>query len=232
MIHSFTILAGARARPPHDGRPTSCQASPTEVDEALDRADQLGLEVGVGADAVAQLRPEALGRHTERVAQIPSFHGCPLGTSGHRSSPSTRGRMPAHTSTNGCPVTSTAGCRTASARRDLLRAGDQVVEQHAEPPFGAGANSGDRGDEVVGAVHRLDDDAELAQVVAPDVLDELGVVLALDPDPARRGDLRGAVAGDRARGGDPRGRRRRWAAGFTSVTGRPSSRKPPGFHEK
>jgi hypothetical protein len=39
-------------------------------------------------------------------------------------------------------------------------------------------------------VHRLDDDAELAKVVTPDVLDQFGVMPTLDPDPARSRDLR------------------------------------------
>ena len=42
--------------------------------------------------------------------------------------------------------------------------------------------------EVVDAAEVLHDDALDAQVVAPDLLDELGVVPALDEDPARPGD--------------------------------------------
>src|SRR5690606_1680537 len=40
-----------------------------EVDEALDRADELGFEVGVRPHLVAEPRPEAVERHTERRAQ-------------------------------------------------------------------------------------------------------------------------------------------------------------------
>jgi len=35
------------------------------------------------------------------AAQTPAFHGVPSGTSGHASRPINRGRIPAHTSTNG-----------------------------------------------------------------------------------------------------------------------------------
>ena len=70
----------------------------------------------------------------------------------------------------------------------LLGPGDEVVDEHAEAALRRRAERGDGGGEVVDAVHRLDDDAELAQVVAPHVLEQLGVVAALDPDPAGRGD--------------------------------------------
>ncbi|MEI2815427.1 MAG: hypothetical protein V9E99_03055 [Microthrixaceae bacterium] len=57
----------------------------------------------------------------------------------------------------------------------------------------------DRG-HVVGAVHRFDDDALRTQVVAPHLLDELGIVNALDEDAARAGDPRRRLGGgDRAR---------------------------------
>jgi len=93
----------------------------------------------------------------------------------------------------------------------LLRAGDEVVDQHAEPPSRRRAEVADDAGEVVDAVQRLDDDALDAQVVAPDLLDELGVVLALDVDAPLAGDprLRPGDVG-RARGAARRaGRRRR-----------------------
>ena len=76
---------------------------------------------------------------------------------------------------------------------------------------GPGRNSRHGADEVVGAVQRLDDDAELAQVVAPHVLDQLGVVASLHPDPARLGLLRPRPGrcGDRAAVGLLAGARRR-----------------------
>ena len=137
---------------------------------------------------------------------MPCFHGTsPLGTSGHSSRPSTFGRMPAHTSTNGCPVISTFGSRTVVGDAGLLRARHQMIEQHAESTVGAGPEVGDRGGEIVGAVERFHDDAEFAEVVAPHVLEQFGVVLALDPDPARRGDSGPAVAGHRTRRRDALG---------------------------
>ena len=81
-----------------------------------------------------------------------------------------------------------------------------MVDEHAEPPSRGGAELADDGGQVVDAVQRLDDDALDAQVVAPDLLDELGVVLALDVDPALAGDP-GAGAGDVGRAGGAAGRR-------------------------
>ena len=52
---------------------------------------------------------------------------------------------------------------------------------------GPGPNARTCADEVVDAVERFDDDALDAQVVAPDPLEQRGVVHALDPDPAGRG---------------------------------------------
>ena len=63
-----------------------------------------------------------------------------------------------------------------------------MVDEHAEAALRTGPEPGDGADEVVDAVHRLDDDTDLAQVVAPHVLEQLGVVATLDPDPAGRGD--------------------------------------------
>ena len=84
----------------------------------------------------------------------------------------------------------------------LLRAVDQVVEQHAEPPTGARAEGPHDLVEVVGTVEALDDDALDAQVVAPHLLDQLGIVDALDEQPAGPGDASRAVGnGDRPGGG-------------------------------
>src|SRR3546814_15562083 len=55
----------------------------------------------------------------------------------------------------------------------------------------------------VHAVQALDDDALVAQVVAPDLLDQLGVVDALDQDPAGAGDAGVVAYGDGARRRDP-----------------------------
>ena len=73
-----------------------------------------------------------------------------------------------------------------------------MVEQHAELALGARLEVGNKRCEVVGTVQRFDDDAEVAEVVAPDVFEEFGVVLALDPDPAGTSDSRSTITGDGA----------------------------------
>ena len=66
----------------------------------------------------------------------------------------------------------------------LLRAGHEVVDEHAEPTARAGLELLDDADEIVDAAEVFDDHALDAQVVAPHLLDEFGVVSALDVDPA------------------------------------------------
>ncbi len=113
----------------------------------------------------------------------------------------------------------------------LLAAGDEVVDEHADPALRARAELAHPLDQVVDAVQRLDHDALDAQVVAPDALQQRRVVHALDPDPAGprhpgRGVGHGVGAG---RGPARRGCGRRGAAaGRTSVTGGPSSRNEAG----
>ena len=85
----------------------------------------------------------------------------------------------------------------------LLRAFHQVVDQDAEAPSGARGQVADGVGEVVHAVQHLDHDALDPQVVAPDSLDQLGVVAALDEDPRptsrpRPQPVDGARAGRRA----------------------------------
>ena len=70
---------------------------------------------------------------------------------------------------------------------------------------------------------------DLAEVVAPHLLDQLGVVDPLDEDAAGPGH-----AGRPGRGGDRAGCRHGRAAaaratGATRVTGSPSTRNPPGW---
>ena len=81
-----------------------------------------------------------------------------------------------------------------------------MVDEHAEAPTGSRLELGDDAGEVVDAVHELDDDALDAQVVAPDLLDELGVVTTLDVDPRPARDARSrSLDGDRAARGPGRG---------------------------
>ena len=85
---------------------------------------------------------------------------------------------------------------------------DEVVDQDAHPSLRPGTEVAQHLGQVVDPLEQLDDDALDAQVVAPDPLDELGVVTALDEDPAGAGDSRlGVVDGDRAAGGARRPRR-------------------------
>ena len=81
----------------------------------------------------------------------------------------------------------------------LLGARHEVVDEHADPALRPGPEVAQVVGEVVDAAEVLDDDALDPQVVAPDLLDQLGVVAALDEDPAGPGDPGlGAVDGDRA----------------------------------
>ena len=125
---------------------------------------------------------------------MPCFHSTERGISGQRSRP-TRGRL------HGLPdvdvgVSDDEDVRPVRTGRDrvgdarLLRAADEVVDEHADPAPGAGTERPHQLVEVVDALDVLDDDALDAQVVAPDLLDELGVVPALDVDAARQRDAR------------------------------------------
>src|SRR5260370_36524927 len=79
-----------------------------------------------------------------------------------------------------------------------------MIDKNAEPARGCRRESGDDRGQVVDAPQVLHHDADIAQVVAPDLLHELGIVAALDVDPARPRHL-----GPARRGGDrPRGRSR------------------------
>ncbi|MPM23002.1 hypothetical protein SDC9_69464 [bioreactor metagenome] len=71
-----------------------------------------------------------------------------------------------------------------------------MVDQHTQPVPGTGAELGHDGRQVVHTAHVLDHDADVAQVVAPDLLDQLGVVSALDVDPAGQRDLGGLGRAD------------------------------------
>ena len=146
------------------------------------------------------------GSPTPSAEHTPAFQSVPFGTSGHASIPSAAGRTACHTSTYGVPVTST--CGWATAREAILLAPEhQVVEQHADARTRPRLQRGEHVGKVIGAVEALDDDTLDAEVVAPDELDQLGVVHAFHEDPARPGDP-GASAdqGAAARGGASGGR--------------------------
>ena len=120
---------------------------------------------------------------------MPCFHDVPRGMTGHASSPSRSGRTDCHTSTYGWPSDQhVRGVRPAAAgprstiRLSLVPGTRWSTSTPIRRP-GPGREVADRAGEVVDAVEHLDDDALDPQVVAPDLLDELGVVLALDEDP-------------------------------------------------
>ena len=70
----------------------------------------------------------------------------------------------------------------------LLAARYEVVDEHAEPSIPTRAELLDDGGQVVDAAEVLDGDPDVAQVVTPDLLDQLRVVAALDVDPGRDRD--------------------------------------------
>ncbi len=74
--------------------------------------------------------------------------------------------------------------RTASAMRASFEPVTRWSTSTPEPAPRAGLEVGDDAGQIVDAAEVLDDDALDAQVVAPDLLDEFGVVAALHVDPA------------------------------------------------
>ena len=80
--------------------------------------------------------------------------------------------------------------RVVDARRNalLFRAGYEVIKQDPEAPLRTRPKRVDRPAKVIGTMERFDHDPHLAQFIAPDMLDELGVMDALNPDPMRQRD--------------------------------------------
>src|SRR5665811_2024594 len=70
----------------------------------------------------------------------------------------------------------------------LLAARYEVVDEHAQSPLGVRSELLHDGGQVVDTAEVLDRDPHVAQVVTPHLLDELGVVTALDVDAGRDGD--------------------------------------------
>ena len=108
----------------------------------------------------------------------------------------------------------------------LLAARHEMINQYAEPPPALGGEVGHDRRQVIDAAEVLHHHADVTEVVAPDPLDQLGVVPALDVDPAGQGGPGpGGRAGDRS-GGGPGGCRGRARTGALSSTGRPSYSRP------
>ena len=62
-----------------------------------------------------------------------------------------------------------------------------MVDEHAQPPPGPGAELGHDLRQVIDTLQVFDDHADVPQVIAPDPFHQLGVVTALDVDPAGAG---------------------------------------------
>jgi hypothetical protein len=71
----------------------------------------------------------------------------------------------------------------------FLRTGHQVIDEHAEPSPRAGPELVDHVDKVVDATEMLDHDSLGSQVIAPHLLNELGVVAVFDAH--HRADISG-----------------------------------------
>ena len=183
----------------HDGGAVRVPRLRDEVDQLLDAADQRRLEVvpvpHPAADPLPRrgdvgllaVRPAA-GPRTRRV----SSPG-PSGSMGQAASPSRAGLTACQMSMNGCPTTSVCAPpgprRTASAIRASLEPATRWSTSTPSRRPGPGRNSADDGDQVVDAAQVLDHHALDAQIVAPHLLDQFGVVAALDVDPAGKRHL-------------------------------------------
>ena len=151
------------------------------------------------------------------TSQMPCFHSTPAGCPASRASPTRAGFTACQMSTYGWPSTST--CRPPGRSPPTRRSGPPCCPGpggRPAPRAGARVRARTRDDagQLVDAAEQLDDDARRPQVVAPDLLDQLGVVPALDVDPAGQRhlgpgrDRRGDRAGGRPRSVG-RGSRRR-----------------------
>src|SRR5215207_10137267 len=90
----------------------------------------------------------------------------------------------------------------------LLAPKHQVIDEDPEPPPFSWGEVGNDAREVVDAAEVLDDHPNVAQVVAPDLLHQLGVVATLDIDPAgQRGLGPTGRTDDRTRGSPGGGHR-------------------------
>ena len=166
-----------------------------EVDERLDRAEQLGFEVFPAGDPSEDVFPESAGWSVDAERREHAFlPGLPMGDVGPAVDSDRRRLHRLPDVDEG--VAGDEDVRIGDRRRDplLLRSLDEVVEQHAESAAIAGPEAADAFGEIVGPLELFDDDPFDPQVGAPDLFDQLGVVDAFDPDPAGSGDASGDVA--------------------------------------
>ena len=141
--------------------------------------------------------------------------------------PSAAGFTACQTSTYGWPTTSTCGSVTAATIRLSLEPGTRWSTSTPSRRAGLGPNARTAAGQVVDAVQRLDHDRLDPQVVAPDPLDQRGVVHALDPDPAAAGDP--GAARSRPRSSRTRCGRAGAAAGAAD---RPGQRHRPAVEQE
>jgi hypothetical protein len=121
------------------------------------------------------------------------------------------------------PAASPAPDPVRNAR--LLAPRHQVIDEDPEPPPFSGSEVGHDAGKVVDAAEVLHNHPNVAQVIAPNLLHQLGVVAALDIDPAGQRVL-ARPAGpttepEAVRVGTDRGR-----GGALSTTGLPSDQNP------
>ena len=187
-----------------------------EVNELLDTGQQSGLEVRIGPHASQDPRPCAgdIGLRLVRPAQRRNdavLPGLPSGDDGPplEAEPFGPHRLPyvdIRVAEDPHIWRVAAHCPCLLNQPGLLGARHEVVDQNPEAPTRFRPEVGDDRSQIIDAVKHLDHDALDPQVVAPDPLDELCVVLAFDEDARSAGDPRSG-ARDRPRSaGGPRRR--------------------------
>src|SRR5665647_325431 len=163
-----------------------------EVNQLFDTGQQCRLEVGIGAngrqDALPRVRD--VGRGLMRPAQLgddPMFPGLTTGNDRPALEPEAF-------RSHGLPHIDIRVAQDPDVRREvaqrsgllnqlgLLGPGDEVVDENPEATTRAWCEVTNDGSEIVDTVKHLDHYPLDPQVVAPDLLDQLGVVPALDED--------------------------------------------------
>src|SRR5680860_1458987 len=219
-----------RAHPPLLGGATPRLSGGDEVDQLLDAARQGRLQVGVSADAGQDALPAAGDVRLARVRPAERLQGTdlPRRASGDVGPRGQAEPLRAH----GLPDVDVGVTDDEHVRREgavghrrlgdprLLAPRHQVVDEHAQAPRRPRREGAHLRGQVVDAVQGLDDDTLDAQVVAPHLLDELGVVAALHPDPRATRDARPLVLHG-ARAARRPVRRRRPRRSSSSTTCRP-----------
>src|SRR6478735_5748278 len=180
-----------------------------EVDELLDPAEQGGLEVVVRPDLRQDVLPRAgdVGLVAVRPAEVLADALLPLdaardGRPPLQTEPVGLDRLPDvdERVTDDPHVLPGGGAHDRVGDAGLLGALHQVVDEYADPALRPRLEVDEVVGKVVDAAEELDDHTLDAQIVAPDLLDQLRVVTTLDEDPAGPGDAcRGVRHRDRAR---------------------------------